>query len=59
MTLLMVVYWLKADEGRRTKDGGHRGDRWLVGMGVVLGLGLVTKTTFVPVALAVVACFAC
>jgi 4-amino-4-deoxy-L-arabinose transferase-like glycosyltransferase len=82
VTLWMVVYWLKADGGRwtkettddgqktkdavdegrtlaparsagETKDGGHRGDRWLVGLGVVLGLGLVTKVSFVPVALTV------
>lgn len=42
--LLMVLLWLR---------DGRRGDLWLVGLGVVLGLGLVTKASFAPVVLTV------
>jgi len=57
MTLWMVVRHLAlpAGVGGTGDDAEERQDnRWRVGLGVVLGLGLVTKTTFVPVASAVV-----
>jgi 4-amino-4-deoxy-L-arabinose transferase-like glycosyltransferase len=44
IALLMAVYWL---QGRPTT---RRERRWLAGMGVVVGLGLVTKASFLPVA---------
>ncbi|MGD9099171.1 MAG: DUF2142 domain-containing protein [Anaerolineae bacterium] len=50
--LIGAILWMVVvDEGplRGTKDEA----RWLVGLGVVLGLGLVTKTTFLPIALVV------
>jgi 4-amino-4-deoxy-L-arabinose transferase-like glycosyltransferase len=42
--LLMLLLWLR-DEGR--------GGLWLVGLGIVLGLGLVTKASFLSIALTV------
>jgi 4-amino-4-deoxy-L-arabinose transferase-like glycosyltransferase len=58
--LIGVILWMAVvdggrrtaarNEGRRTKDEA----RWSVGLGVVLGLGLATKTTFLPIALVVV-----
>ena len=51
--LIGVVLWMSVRWVHKPTSG-----RWLVGLGVALGLGLVTKTTFVPivpvVALAVV-----
>jgi len=47
LALVLVLCWVESDEGRRTKD------RWLVALGVVVGLGLATKVSFVPVALVV------
>jgi 4-amino-4-deoxy-L-arabinose transferase-like glycosyltransferase len=46
LALWMTVRWIKALEGQRTRGQ-------LAGLGVILGLGLVTKTTVVSVALAV------
>jgi hypothetical protein len=43
VTLWMLLEWLKS---------GSKSLRWHVGLGMVLGLGLLTKTTFVPVVLA-------
>jgi 4-amino-4-deoxy-L-arabinose transferase-like glycosyltransferase len=45
--LLLVLLWL------REEDRGGSGDVWLVGLGVVVGLGLVTKASFFPVVLTV------
>ena len=42
--LIGVVLWMSVRWVRKPTSG-----RWLVGLGVVLGLGLVTKTTFVPI----------
>ena len=42
--LLLVLLWLR--DGRRTA----REQLWLLGLGVVLGLGLVTKASFLPIA---------
>jgi 4-amino-4-deoxy-L-arabinose transferase-like glycosyltransferase len=50
--LIGVILWMVVVDGgplRGTRDEA----RWLVGLGVVLGLGLVTKTTFLPIALVV------
>jgi 4-amino-4-deoxy-L-arabinose transferase-like glycosyltransferase len=44
LTLWMGVRWI------RDRLGKAKNERWLVGWGIVLGLGLVTKTTVVPVA---------
>ena len=55
ITLWMAVDGLTADGGRSVQGRQATVDRRLAGMGVLLGLGLVTKTTFAPVALAVVA----
>ena len=54
ITLWMVVSELKEGEGRWLEGRKASANRRLVGMGVLLGLGLLTKTTFAPVALAVV-----
>lgn len=43
--LIGVVLWMSVRWVRKPTSG-----RWLVGLGVALGLGLVTKTTFVPIA---------
>jgi 4-amino-4-deoxy-L-arabinose transferase-like glycosyltransferase len=43
--LIGVVLWMSVRWVRKPAPG-----RWLVGLGVALGLGLVTKTTFVPIA---------
>jgi 4-amino-4-deoxy-L-arabinose transferase-like glycosyltransferase len=53
VALWMTVRWIKALGVRSTKGQGGAGERQLAGLGVVLGLGLVTKTTVAPVALAV------
>jgi 4-amino-4-deoxy-L-arabinose transferase-like glycosyltransferase len=45
--LLLVLLWLRSEER------GGRGDGWLIGLGGVLGLGLVTKASFLPVVLTV------
>ncbi len=49
LALWMAVRWLGADEG--WSAGTH--SKWLAWLGVVVGLGLATKTTFIPVALAI------
>lgn len=65
LTLWMAVRWTSADEGRtpalavqvragETRDQRDKRERWLVGLGVVTGLGLVTKASFLPLALVVV-----
>jgi 4-amino-4-deoxy-L-arabinose transferase-like glycosyltransferase len=47
VALLMILLWSRGD--RRA----NAGQSWLLGLGVVLGLGLVTKATFLPIALTV------
>lgn len=48
--LIGVALWMVV--GGVTKDETSREQRRLMGLGVVMGLGLVTKMTFLPIALA-------
>jgi 4-amino-4-deoxy-L-arabinose transferase-like glycosyltransferase len=50
--LIGVALWVVV-RGVVGGSEGDKGDRWLLGLGVVLGLGLVTKASFLPVALVV------
>ena len=51
LALLMALRWVGSDEGPSQR--GKSKDRCLVALGVVVGLGLVTKASFAPVALVV------
>jgi 4-amino-4-deoxy-L-arabinose transferase-like glycosyltransferase len=53
VALWMVLRWMRVAEGRKTKGERTSESRWLVGLGIVLGLGLVTKASFLPLVLVV------